>query len=175
MGKPTHVRAVIHDEATRNDGVFPRRTERVPRKELASSNSEPGHARVRPGQAREYAEAQFLACGVRRGEWLLLGARQGRRGREQGLRALLRSRHAALRRRHCDGSFDAFAALVGWVESGDFPDRIVAAVNPANPALDDLTPAVPPNRTRPLCPYPKYARYVGSGSIDDETNFVCVP
>ena len=29
------------------------------------------------------------------------------------------------------------------------------------------------NRTRPLCPYPKVARYNGSGSIDVAGNFSC--
>jgi tannase/feruloyl esterase len=28
-------------------------------------------------------------------------------------------------------------------------------------------------RTRPICAYPKRARYVGRGSIDDASNFVC--
>ena len=28
-------------------------------------------------------------------------------------------------------------------------------------------------RTRPNCAYPKRARYVGSGSINDASNFVC--
>ena len=79
---------------------------------------------------------------------------------------------------HCGGGiatdrFDAFGALVEWVEKGSAPDRIVAAVNPANPSLDDLQTPVPPNRTRSLCPYPLYARYVGSGSVDDAANFKC--
>jgi hypothetical protein len=30
-----------------------------------------------------------------------------------------------------------------------------------------------PVRTRPLCPYPKIAKYKGSGSIDDAANFAC--
>jgi len=58
-------------------------------------------------------------------------------------------------------------------QNGKAPDRILAAVNPANPALDDLTPAIPLNRTRPLCAYPDYARYAGAGSIDDAANFKC--
>jgi feruloyl esterase len=29
-------------------------------------------------------------------------------------------------------------------------------------------------RTRPLCAYPQVARYSGTGSIDDATNFKCV-
>ena len=80
---------------------------------------------------------------------------------------------------HCGGGiatdrFDAFASLVAWVEKGDAPDRIVAATNPANPSLDDLARPISPNRTRPLCPYPRFARYQGSGSIDDAANFECV-
>ncbi len=79
---------------------------------------------------------------------------------------------------HCGGGiatdrFDAFAAVVDWVEEGKAPDRILASVNPANPSLDDLVRPVSPARTRPLCPYPKYARYTGSGSIEDAANFEC--
>jgi feruloyl esterase len=29
-------------------------------------------------------------------------------------------------------------------------------------------------RTRPLCPYPKTAKWTGVGSTDDAANFVCV-
>ena len=75
---------------------------------------------------------------------------------------------------HCSGgpatdSFDALTPIVNWVEKGIAPDRIVAtaratAVNPASPW---------PGRTRPLCPYPKQARYNGSGSIEDAANFSC--
>jgi feruloyl esterase len=28
-------------------------------------------------------------------------------------------------------------------------------------------------RARPLCPYPKVARWTGNGSLDDEANFEC--
>jgi pimeloyl-ACP methyl ester carboxylesterase len=80
---------------------------------------------------------------------------------------------------HCGGGiatdrFDAFSAIVDWVENGKTPNRIIASVNAANPSLDDLATPVSPTRTRPICPYPRYARYVGSGSIDDATNFKCV-
>ena len=79
---------------------------------------------------------------------------------------------------HCGGGiatdrFDAFTAVVDWVERGRAPDRIIASVNPANPSLDDLTTPIPPTRTRPLCPYPRYARYAGSGSVDEAANFEC--
>jgi feruloyl esterase len=64
---------------------------------------------------------------------------------------------------HCVGGpgpnqFDKMSAIVDWVEKGNPPDRIVA---------------IRPGRTRPLCPYPKVAKYSGSGSTDDAQNFVC--
>jgi poly(3-hydroxybutyrate) depolymerase len=70
---------------------------------------------------------------------------------------------------HCAGGpatdqFDAFTALVNWVEKSAAPDRIIATAGNASPW---------PGRTRPLCPYPKQARYKGSGSIEDAANFIC--
>ena len=70
---------------------------------------------------------------------------------------------------HCAGGpstdqFDPFGALVDWVEKGSAPDRIIAKAGPKSPW---------PGRTRPLCPYPRVARYMGSGSVDDAANFVC--
>ncbi|MCU1334833.1 MAG: tannase/feruloyl esterase family alpha/beta hydrolase [Bryobacterales bacterium] len=70
---------------------------------------------------------------------------------------------------HCGGGpatdqFDAFTALVNWVEKSTAPDRIVATAGQNSPW---------PGRTRPLCAYPKQARYKGSGSIEDASNFVC--
>lgn len=70
---------------------------------------------------------------------------------------------------HCAGGpatdqFDAFGALVSWVEKGMAPDRIVATARMTTPW---------PGRTRPLCAYPKYARYKGTGSLEDAENFVC--
>lgn len=70
---------------------------------------------------------------------------------------------------HCVGGpatdqFNAFAALVDWVEKGLAPQRIIATARASTPW---------PGRTRPLCPYPTQARYVGAGSIEDASNFVC--
>jgi poly(3-hydroxybutyrate) depolymerase len=70
---------------------------------------------------------------------------------------------------HCSGGpatdqFDAFTALVDWVEKGSAPDRIVATAGNATPW---------PGRTRPLCPFPTQSRYKGSGSIEEAGNFVC--
>jgi Tannase and feruloyl esterase len=70
---------------------------------------------------------------------------------------------------HCGGGpatsqFDAFTAMVNWVEQGNAPDSIVGTAPAGTPW---------PGRTRPLCAYPKQARYVGSGSIEDAANFTC--
>lgn len=50
-------------------------------------------------------------------------------------------------------------ALEEWVEKGTAPEVIVAAR---------------PGRTRPLCAYPKTAKYKGSGSTDQAGSFECV-
>lgn len=50
-------------------------------------------------------------------------------------------------------------ALTNWVEKGVKPDHLVPQVNAT--------------RTRKVCMYPNTPRYLGSGSTDDEANFVC--
>jgi feruloyl esterase len=60
------------------------------------------------------------------------------------------------------------AALEHWTEQGIAPDKIIATKYKT-----DGDPSSGVARTRPLCPYPQVARYTGSGSIDDATNFVC--
>jgi feruloyl esterase len=70
---------------------------------------------------------------------------------------------------HCGGGpatdqFDAFDALITWVERGTPPDRILSTAGPQSPW---------PGRTRPLCAYPKVARYSGSGTIEDAASFRC--
>jgi len=79
---------------------------------------------------------------------------------------------------HCGGGiatdqFDMLTPLVDWVEHGVAPERVVARTNPSNSQLAILNTPVPANRSRPLCPYPSYARYNGAGSIDDAANFHC--
>jgi feruloyl esterase len=69
---------------------------------------------------------------------------------------------------HCQGgpstdTFDAFAALVDWVEHDHAPDSISAKAGPTSPW---------PGRQRPLCPYPKVAKAV-SGAEDGEVVFAC--
>jgi feruloyl esterase len=68
---------------------------------------------------------------------------------------------------HCGGGsatdqFDALGAMQAWVEQGHAPERIIA------------TGAAFPGRTRPLCAYPKVARYRGSGNPESADNFQCL-
>ena len=70
---------------------------------------------------------------------------------------------------HCGGgpgpdSADWTSAIVDWVEKGKAPERIVAKKMAADGSV---------TRSRPLCPYPQHAVYSGTGSTDDEKNFVC--
>ena len=69
---------------------------------------------------------------------------------------------------HCRGGpgpnvFDSLTALEAWVEKGQAPTRLIASHSTDGKV----------NRTRPLCPEPQVARYVGQGSIDDAANFRC--
>jgi pimeloyl-ACP methyl ester carboxylesterase len=75
---------------------------------------------------------------------------------------------------HCSGGvalekFDALGALTDWVEKGKAPDRIIASVNPENP---EIPPSWSRNRTRPLCPWPSYAKYSG-GDPEQASSFAC--
>jgi hypothetical protein len=75
---------------------------------------------------------------------------------------------------HCEGGkalekFDALTALTDWVEKGKAPDTIIASVNPAN---KEIPASWSPGRTRPLCPWPKYAKYEG-GDPETAASFAC--
>ncbi len=82
---------------------------------------------------------------------------------------------------HCSGGpaadqFDMLTPLVNWVERGQAPDSVTASVRGAGNA-GGVNADVPANwsasRTRPLCPYPKAAKYKGSGNIEDAASFSC--
>ncbi len=60
-----------------------------------------------------------------------------------------------------------FDALEAWVEKDSEPGDIVAT------KYVDGDPAKGVQVTRPLCPYPQFAKYKGSGDAHDYTNFVC--
>ena len=70
---------------------------------------------------------------------------------------------------HCGGGeraldrFDLLTPLVGWVEKDAAPESVTA------------TGRAIPGRSRPLCPYPLYARYKGTGNPEDAASFECTP
>jgi feruloyl esterase len=69
---------------------------------------------------------------------------------------------------HCSGGpgtthFDMLTALEGWAEKGHAPEDVIGSRT-----LDGGG-----ERTRPLCVYPKVARWTGHGSTDVAANFVC--
>jgi feruloyl esterase len=66
---------------------------------------------------------------------------------------------------HCRGGpgaieFDRMAAISRWVEQGIVPDTILAT-------------SVKRDFTRPLCSYPKVAKFKGSGDPNEASSFVC--
>ena len=69
---------------------------------------------------------------------------------------------------HCSGGtgpdqHDPMTAIINWVEKGKAPESMKASQLENGRAI----------RTRPLCPYPKVARYSGQGDINDAANFSC--
>ena len=69
---------------------------------------------------------------------------------------------------HCRGgpstsSFDMLTAVQEWVEEGKVPESVLATAPSGTPW---------PGRTRPLCTYPKVARYVG-GDVNSASSFRC--
>jgi hypothetical protein len=81
---------------------------------------------------------------------------------------------------HCAGGpatdqFDLLTPLVRWVEEGEEPAQVIASARgPANPggANFELPPTWSPDRTRPLCPYPKVAVYE-HGDSEQAASFRC--
>jgi feruloyl esterase len=75
---------------------------------------------------------------------------------------------------HCAGGagpslFNMTTALTDWVEHGNAPEMILATHLP-----DGASAAHGPDRTRPLCAYPRVAKYKGTGSTDKANSFVCM-
>ncbi|MEZ4699756.1 MAG: tannase/feruloyl esterase family alpha/beta hydrolase [Rhodothermales bacterium] len=70
---------------------------------------------------------------------------------------------------HCGGgsgpdTVDWYTPIVEWVERGQAPERLTAEKRDA----DGKT-----TRSRPLCPYPQKAVYLGRGDTDEAASFVC--
>ncbi len=82
---------------------------------------------------------------------------------------------------HCSGGpatdqFDMLTPLVAWVEKGTAPSQIIATARGAGNAGGvnaDVPTSWSASRTRPLCAYPKVARYNGSGNVEDAASFAC--
>lgn len=84
---------------------------------------------------------------------------------------------------HCSGGptadqFDILTPLVAWVEQGTAPDSVIAtARGTGNATPNSEVPAAwttgAVDRTRPLCPYPKTARYSGTGDVNVAASFRC--
>jgi feruloyl esterase len=75
---------------------------------------------------------------------------------------------------HCSGGEGAYVvdwlgAAEGWVEHSTAPS-VLPALHPANP-----NPGASQDKafTRPVCAYPKVARYKGSGDVREATSFTC--
>lgn len=62
-----------------------------------------------------------------------------------------------------DPEHDLLAAIVAWVETARAPEQIVATKLVGEKVV----------RTRPLCAWPKVARYNGTGDTDEAANFTC--
>ncbi|WP_347557354.1 tannase/feruloyl esterase family alpha/beta hydrolase [Robbsia sp. KACC 23696] len=80
---------------------------------------------------------------------------------------------------HCSGGpstdqFDMLTPLVAWVEQGTAPESVLATARDASNAVPnaDVPTDWGAGRTRPLCPYPKVARYQG-GDVNAASSFVC--
>ena len=71
--------------------------------------------------------------------------------------------------------FDAITSLVNWVEKGQAPEQILAKARGAGANLvnTELPASWSAARERPLCAYPKVARYNGTGDIEKASSFTC--
>jgi feruloyl esterase len=74
---------------------------------------------------------------------------------------------------HCRGGaatdqFDTLTPIVNWVEQGIAPDTIIASGSHFDEPMT--------TRERPLCAYPKHAKYIGpaGGNIGVAKNYACV-
>jgi Tannase and feruloyl esterase len=66
-----------------------------------------------------------------------------------------------------DAQHDVYLALEAWVEKGSAPESMIAA------KYDVTTNPPKLHMTRPICAYPKAAKYKGSGDTNDAANFTC--
>ena len=62
---------------------------------------------------------------------------------------------------------DVILAVMAWVENGTAPDQIVATKFANDTAASGV------QSQRPLCVYPKQAKYVGEGNVDEASSWEC--
>jgi hypothetical protein len=81
---------------------------------------------------------------------------------------------------HCGGgegasTLDTLGAIDAWATSGKAPDTIIATrtAGPAGGPPGAPPPPARPPISRPLCPYPQYARYNG-GDAAQASSFSCI-
>jgi feruloyl esterase len=63
-----------------------------------------------------------------------------------------------------NATYDSLSALENWVQ---------LSVAPVNQVVTDTSGV--PGRTRPLCQYPTWPQYNGSGNVNVASSFTCVP
>lgn len=66
-----------------------------------------------------------------------------------------------------DPEHNARVALENWVEKGTAPSTLIASKESTGTSQGSAT------MTRPLCPYPQFAKYKGSGDTNSADSFVC--
>jgi feruloyl esterase len=82
---------------------------------------------------------------------------------------------------HCGGGygpnvFDLLTPLMNWVEQGQAPTRVVAAlVSGGTGAAGTGSVTGTVELTRPVYPYPEEVRYSGSGSTTEASSFTGFP
>jgi feruloyl esterase len=70
--------------------------------------------------------------------------------------------HASGRSFNANGGLALLDALEGWVERGVAPSTLTVVDSNSTPA-----------RSRPMCRYPAWPKYKGSGDVNDAGNFTC--
>lgn len=66
-----------------------------------------------------------------------------------------------------DPAHSIYLALQAWVETGAAPEKVIAEHTEADGGKSKVT------FTRPLCPYPRAARYKGTGDRESAVSYVC--
>lgn len=66
-----------------------------------------------------------------------------------------------------DEEHDSLKAMMAWVEKGRVPEYIIGTKYVNDTTHDEVL------RQRPMCIYPKQAKYTGEGDVDDAANWEC--